>query len=283
MNKPLSVISFLSSINSEIPNPNPQHLLPKCCGFNFLYVLPLFVAILRSSSKNLFHLSSHSKILPQISISHRFHQNRLHALALLLSYDDSSKPHKGAGQNMETQFEDFFQGNERRIHFQIHRLRIPHNLYDEFYTEGIVALWQAYQDVDQAKGNIGTFLNYRIRYRLIDLIRKKQRETELDEKFFQHRVTEMTDGTRHRDSNTPLLNTPNLPVTDDTLWQHIQEQLTANQWKWIRYFIIADLSLKEIMEIENVSADAVKGWGRAARKKLCSEATKKLIQEHIQK
>lgn len=184
---------------------------------------------------------------------------------------------------MENQFEDFFQANERRIHFQIHRLRIPHNLYDEFYTEGIVALWQAYQDVDQAKGNIGTFLNYRIRYRLIDLIRKKQRETELDEKFFQHRVTEMTDGTRHRDSNTPLMNIPNLPVTDDTLWQHIQEQLTTNQWKWIRYFIIADLSLKEIMEIENVSADAVKSWGRAARKKLCNEATKKLIQEHIQK
>src|SRR5699024_7913991 len=177
----------------HIPNPYPQHFLPKCCGFNCLYVLPLFVAILRSSSKNLFHLSSHSKILPQISISHRFHQNRLHALALLLSYDDSSKPHKGAGQNMETQFEDFFQRNDRRIHFQIHRLRIPHNLYDEFYTEGIVALLHAYKDADQAKVNIDTCLNYRIRYRLIELIRKKQRENELDEKFFQHRIMEITD------------------------------------------------------------------------------------------
>lgn len=115
---------------------------------------------------------------------------------------------------METQFEDFFQANERRIHFQIHRLRIPHNLYDEFYTEGIVALWQAYRDVNQAKGNVGTFLNYRIRYRLIDLIRKKQREAELDEKIlsaprhgndrwnetplFQHSASEHSQPPRHR-------------------------------------------------------------------------------------
>lgn len=37
-----------------------------------------------------------------------------------------------------------------------------------------------------------------------------------------------------------------------------------NQWKWGHSFIIASLSLKEILEIENVSADTVKGW-RAAQ------------------
>jgi len=185
--------------------------------------------------------------------------------------------------HMENQFETFFQANERRIHFQIHRLRIPHNLYDEFYTEGIVALWSAYQDVDQAKGNIGTFLNYRIRYRLIDLIRKKQREADQAETFLQHSITEMTNGCRHRDSNTPLMNLPTISFTDDSLWQAIKQQLTTNQWKWVRYFIIADLSVQEIMELENVTADAVKGWGRAARKNLRNEATKNLIQTYLQK
>ena len=74
---------------------------------------------------------------------------------------------------MDQSFEQFFKANERRIHFHIHRLGIPANLHDEFYTEGIVALWKAYQEMDASKGNPGTFLNYRIRFRLIDLIRKK--------------------------------------------------------------------------------------------------------------
>lgn len=59
-------------------------------------------------------------------------------------------------------------------------------------------------------------------------------------------------------------------------------QLTSNQWKWVYYFIIADLSIKEIMEIENVSADAVKGWGRATKKKLRNETTRKIILEYLE-
>lgn len=180
---------------------------------------------------------------------------------------------------MENSFEHFFQANERRIHFHIHRLGIPTNLHDEFYTEGIVALWNAYQEMDQSKGNLGTFLNYRIRFRLIDLVRKKKREETKDEAFMQHSNTEMTNGTRHRHSNTPLVDIPNIPVSDTTFWQGIRQQLTVNQWKWVHYFIIADLSIKEIMELENVTADTVKNWGRAAKKKLRNETTRKAITE----
>jgi len=37
------------------------------------------------------------------------------------------------------------------------------------------------------------------------------------------------------------------------------------------------------MELENGTADAAKGWGRAARKNLRNETTKNLIQTHLQK
>jgi|SRR5690625_2015306 len=178
-------------------------------------------------------------------------------------------------------FEQFFQANERRIHYQIHKLNIRGNWYSEFYTEGIFSLWQAYRDFDSTKGNPSTYLNYRIRYRLIDLIRKKKREVESEKKVIEQRVTDITNGNRIRHSNTPLLNKSCLPHTDDQFWHDIRNQLTDNQWKWVKYFIIADMSIQEIMEIENVTADAVKGWGQAVRKKLRNENVRQALDDII--
>src|SRR5690625_3472918 len=45
-------------------------------------------------------------------------------------------------------------------------------------------------------------------------------------------------------------------------WKEVGSYLTENQWKKIKYFIIANLSVKENMELEGISADAVKGWVR---------------------
>ena len=170
-------------------------------------------------------------------------------------------------------FELFFKANQNRIHYQIHRLNVRYDWRDEFFTEGIVALWAAYQDYDDAKGDVGTFLNFRIRYRLIDLLRKKIRDEERDEEIIQQQTTNMTSGTQVRHATTPLPDKTGLTLKVDSeekaaFWESIQAQLTDKQWKWVKYFIIADLSIKEIMEIEDVSADAVKNWGRSARKKL---------------
>lgn len=184
---------------------------------------------------------------------------------------------------MEQDFEMFFKANERRIHYQIHRLGIHGEWYEEFYTEGIVALWNAYREYDKTKGDIGTFLNYRIRYRLIDHIRKRKREEEHAEAVIEKQKVEMTNGTRTRHSETPLPDIENIPIKEGSIthspfWQTIRKQLTDNQWKWVKYFIIADLSIQEIMEIENVTQDAVKGWGRAVRRKLRNDETKKLLE-----
>lgn len=69
--------------------------------------------------------------------------------------------HSIGGFFLERDFEQFFKANERRIHLQIHRLGILGNCYDEFFSEGVIALWQAYEDFDDNKGSdIGIFINY---------------------------------------------------------------------------------------------------------------------------
>ena|SRR5690625_1793401 len=184
---------------------------------------------------------------------------------------------------MTQNFDTFFKANERRIHFQIHHLGIHGDWYGEFYSKGIVALWQAYREFDSKKGNLGTYLNYRIRYRLIDLIRKKNRELERDKRFIEQRKIDLSNGARHRSSNTPLPDIPSITITDTTFWYSIRDQLSPNQWKWVQYFIIADMSIKEIMEIEDVSADAVKGWGQAVKRKLRNDTVRKALEDILEK
>src|SRR5690625_238255 len=186
------------------------------------------------------------------------------------------------GMLMELDFETFFTMNKNRIYYQIHRLNIPKELHEKFYTEGIVALWQAYKEYDATKGNVGTFINYRIRYRLIDLLRKKARQQERQEQIIDEQKRQLTDGNHSRQSSLPLID-PTVDYIDipcehnREFWTFVKSQLTKKQWKWVKYFIIADLSIKEIMEIENVTADAVKGWGQAVRKKLRRKEIKETL------
>ena len=79
----------------------------------------------------------------------------------------------------------------------------------------------------------------------------------------------------------PVVNREGMIVKDDAFWEEVRSRLTENQWKWVEYFIIADLTIKEIMEIEGVSADAVKGWGRAVRRKLKDEELRKKLEDLI--
>lgn len=91
---------------------------------------------------------------------------------------------------------------------------------------------------------------------------------ENDEKLLKQAKTVLDDGNRHRTSGMPLADRNGIPLSNKPFWQEVQSHLTERQWKWVKYFIIAELTIKEIMEIEGVSADAVKGWGRAVRQKL---------------
>lgn len=177
------------------------------------------------------------------------------------------------------EFDTFFKANEDRIHYMIHHLGIKGDWYGEFYAEGLLALWQAYKSYDETKGEIGTYLNYRIRFRMIDLLRKKLREEEREEAAVEELEKGQVRGNRHRASQKELVDPAGLDVEDDAFWQAVQDELTPNEWKWVYYFIICDLTIKEIMEIEDVSVHTVKGWARRARKKLRTERMQKLLYE----
>lgn len=176
-------------------------------------------------------------------------------------------------------FDQFFREHEARIHFQIRRLRIPEYLYEEFYSVGLVALWNGYENFKPGKGNIGTYLNYQIRFRLIDHLRKSVRDDEKVEMYRQHALTELFDGNHFRKDRLPLISSTGLPLSNEPFWEEVRRHLTEKQWKWVKYFIIADLSIKEIAEIEGVAPSAVKSWGQEVRRKLRSEATRKRLIE----
>ncbi|WP_115771586.1 sigma factor [Oceanobacillus arenosus] len=59
-------------------------------------------------------------------------------------------------------FEDFFQQNERRIHYYLHKLNIrdPHQ---EFFQERMIAMWNAYENYEPDKGPLSTYFNFTIR------------------------------------------------------------------------------------------------------------------------
>lgn len=178
-------------------------------------------------------------------------------------------------------FESFFKANERRIHFQIRRLGILENFYGEFYSEGVLALWKGYKRYNPNRGKFGTFLNYQIRYRLSDLIRKRVRDQEVMEVAIHEQTTQIDDGNLHRATGLPIANVDGIVLENETFWNEVRKGLTHNQWKWVHYFIIADLTIKEIMEIEDVSADAVKSWGREVRRKLRSREVKERLEELV--
>src|SRR5690625_3290408 len=167
-------------------------------------------------------------------------------------------------------FEEIMKQNERRVHYHIHRLNLQ-DPQQEFYQEGLVAMWNAYEKYQPDKGTLATYFNYTIRHRLIDLVRKKAKEQQHDERFIEDEKLKIDNGNSSRKDKLPLVDFSDITVEDATIWNQVQAVLTPNQWTWVSCFIISEISTKEIAVQENVSVDAVKSWGRQARKKLRNE------------
>lgn len=167
-------------------------------------------------------------------------------------------------------FDDIFKENERRIHYHINRLNIrdPHQ---DFFQEGLCALWNAYDSYKPEKGAMGTYFNFIIRNRLIDLVRKETRIIENEKEAITATSTLLTDGNIQRNGdNTAALPAADtgIKLTDITLWQKLKHHLTANQWTWVRCYIVEGMSTRDIAQQEDATIDAVKGWARQTRKKL---------------
>ena len=168
-------------------------------------------------------------------------------------------------------FEEVFRQNERRLHYHIHRLNIndPHQ---EFYQEGMVAMWNAYEKYDPDLGPMATYFNYMIKNRLIDSIRKERRQQERDQQYSSDLESRQSNGNYKRTGlvYSPIATPPAPSILDEEFWSEVKGILTENQWKWVKLYIIDNLTQREIADREGVSVEAVKSWAKEARKKLRS-------------
>ena len=168
-------------------------------------------------------------------------------------------------------FEEIYNQNKQRIHYHILQLNI-HDPHREFYVEGLTALWHAYKTYNPDKGPMATYFNSIIRFRLIDRIRKQSLEQNQMNKYLaEYRsIPEEADDTPETSLKALLGNNP-------TRCKQLKALLTENQWKWLDHAIIQDMPYKAIAEKENTTVDAVKSWGREARRKLHTSEIRNLL------
>lgn len=169
--------------------------------------------------------------------------------------------------NHKFSFEEVFRQNENRIYYHLHKLGIR-DYHNEFYVEGLYALWIAYKKYQPDKGPLSTYFNYHIRNHLIDTLRKKTRQQKIFEKLTIEKYKTEYHGNRHGDTKMPIIDSSGIELEDEKYWSDIASCLSIKQRKWLYYHIILDMPLKEIAKRENTSVDAVKSWGKEARKKL---------------
>ncbi|ELK48750.1 sigma-70 family RNA polymerase sigma factor [Halobacillus sp. ACCC02827] len=155
---------------------------------------------------------------------------------------------------IDEQFSQLVADSKKLIHYHIRRLHIMDRNGD-FFAEGMVAVWNASRTYDPAAGKWETYLSWKIRNALIDLIRKDSRTQEKE--TLCRRSLSSTDASLWEDV-----------IEDEYFWIQVRNPLTDNQWKWVYHHFIHDRSLKQIACLEGVTIDAVKNWGRHARRKL---------------
>ncbi|MFK9093106.1 sigma-70 family RNA polymerase sigma factor [Bacillus salipaludis] len=140
------------------------------------------------------------------------------------------------------------------IHKIIHSLNI-YQQKEEFFQEGLIALWQASSRFNSQKGN---FTNYAYTYikgyllmKLKNIYKDKQRSVHPDEAFWETIVD-------HQSAS---------PLEEEIILSNCTT-LTEKQKKWLCYTVLDGLSVKEVAEKEKVSISAVKNWRKEAREKL---------------
>lgn len=142
------------------------------------------------------------------------------------------------------------------IHYHIRKLSIYKN-QEEYFQLGLIALWQAYQRFNPAKGSFSSYAYVSIRGAMMQEISKSRKEEEkticASDEFFE-----------------PFEGVSELPFYEEdrilTLCKN--NKLTENQIKWVLYHCYPGFQNKQIAAIENVSVSAVKAWRKGALEKL---------------
>ncbi len=136
----------------------------------------------------------------------------------------------------------------------IHTLNIYKN-QEEFYQTGLIALWEASHSYDETRGSFSSYAFAFIRGRLLNDLTKRRKHEDAcvapKEEFWDNMVDETSQN----------------PLEVEAILSYCRS-LTENQKKWVLYTALADMSIKEIAEKEEVSLSAVKAWRKGAREKL---------------
>ncbi|MED4203759.1 sigma-70 family RNA polymerase sigma factor [Neobacillus mesonae] len=154
-------------------------------------------------------------------------------------------------------FEQLAQQYQPMIHKIINSLHIYKNK-DEFYQNGLIALWEASKRFNPEKGSFAGYAYSYMKGCMLTEIKKSVKEAErcvCPKEEFWEQIEDPSD-------------VDDRLMLDNDLLHDCSQSLTDNQRKWLRYTIHYELTVKEIAQLEHVSLTAVKGWRAGARAKL---------------
>ncbi|KGX94099.1 hypothetical protein N781_01935 [Pontibacillus halophilus JSM 076056 = DSM 19796] len=156
----------------------------------------------------------------------------------------------------EMKFDDVVDQHKGMIYHILHRLHIK-DTEGDYYQEALIALWQAWNTHDAAKSKLSTHIYYTVHKHLLTLIRTQNRKSS-----HQKAYIEETKQTLNENEESTLF--------DPYLQQEIESILTEKQYAWFKGVIMNGQPLQAIAAKENTTLEAVKNWGKAAKKKLRS-------------
>lgn len=155
-------------------------------------------------------------------------------------------------------FQEVLSQNENIIYYLIKKygIRDPDQ---EFYQEGLIALWKAMDNYDASRGKFSSYAYFLIEKSFLTVIRARNRHTEKQEAY----ITAIS-----RERTNLIAELEDEPVIDPYLLDQIKQNLTEKQMTWFTLAVLNERSYKDIAKQEKVTEDAVKNWARLAKPKI---------------
>jgi RNA polymerase sigma factor (sigma-70 family) len=141
------------------------------------------------------------------------------------------------------------------IHYCMKQLHI-YKQQDEYYQEGLIGLWEAYQRFDEGFGvAFRTYAWRMIRGKMLTLLRRSKR----------HEDRQVT----LSEAMIEIIEDPKLPMPlENEIMMDYCAGLTDAQKKWVILHFIEGKGQNQIALDENVSLETVKSWRRYALQKM---------------
>ncbi|MGO4889624.1 sigma-70 family RNA polymerase sigma factor [Anaerobacillus sp. MEB173] len=137
---------------------------------------------------------------------------------------------------------------------QLKVLKVYKN-YDEFYQIGLIALWEAYERFDPAKGKFSTLAILYVRGKMLTMLQKEGRYQE-------------THCYANEDMEQQLVDHCIPTLLEREIIESYIAPLSVKEKIWVTEAIINDKSTLDIATEYNVPLSTVKSWRKYALKKL---------------